>query len=166
MKKVLLATLLLASAICSAQTVPIVINCPPLALTGDDSRGYLNVTQGTCTFIPNTHTQSITYDSNILTLTNPATIDLTTGMQDVDKNLGYASIWITVTLPNTAQRNFRLYIDQGTLLQSSLDQKQWPLTMTLPAGTTFQVHASLFGTATSCGAGCIFASVWELQGHI
>lgn len=162
MKTIFFALTLLLSPALFAQQV--VLTCPPLTISGDDGKGYLNISQGTCTFISSGLANSTIYDSNIITLVNPATIDLTSGMQIVTQNIGMLYSYLKITLPNGTQRIFRLYDDKGTSLGPSLDYRMWPLVMTLPADTTFQYHMSIY--SGSCAVGCTFNAVWEMQGHI
>lgn len=165
MKTFLLAVLLSLSTLSlKAQTVPIIINCPPLVLTGDDGGGYLSVFSGVCTYFSNPTTSSTSFDSPTVTLTHATTFSLTTGVQASVPNLSFISSYLKIVTPDGRERIFKLYEDQGTTMGNTLIGKSWPLLLTLPAGTTFQYHVSI--ASANCSLGCFFNAEWDLFSSI
>jgi len=134
----------------------------------DDGAGRLQMTVN-CTMIPNPGAVgylSAWYSSGVVSILHPIDVTFTNGVIAV--NNGSKAGWtfdLEIALPSGLRKHYKMNYNSGTIpAPNGQHEQSWPLTISLPAGSTFKVDIYGYADDVSwCASTCYGSAQWNLQ---
>ena len=134
----------------------------------DDGQGRLQLTIN-CTMVSNPNAAgylSASYSSDVVTINHPVDVTFTNG--GIAVNIGSKAGWtfdLEVTLPSGLHKHYKMNYNSGPVpAPNGQHEQSWPITISLPIGSTFKVDIYGYADDVSwCASTCYGSAQWNLQ---